>query len=86
VETASRAGSSLESITRAVTVINDMNLHIASATEEQGAVAEEIDRNVTAIAQGIEDTSGGSEQVATAAQELARLASDLEDKVSSFKV
>ncbi len=49
VEQVDEAVAALQRIGEAVTVINDMNLQIASAAEEQSSVAEEINRNVAAI-------------------------------------
>ena len=49
VEHAAKAAQALETITQAVSVINDMNTQIASAAEEQSAVAEDINRNVINI-------------------------------------
>src|SRR5690606_35209417 len=46
---AGEAGQALEDITNAVNIINDVNTQIASAAEEQSAVAEEINRNITNI-------------------------------------
>ncbi|WP_412851707.1 methyl-accepting chemotaxis protein [Ectothiorhodospira shaposhnikovii] len=86
VTQAARAGESLKVISGAVNNINDMNAQIASAAEEQSAVTEEINRNITNIAQAVEQTSSGSDQIALASDELARLAADLQNLVGRFKV
>jgi methyl-accepting chemotaxis protein len=86
VEQARHAGQSLAEITQAVTRINDMNALIASAAEEQSAVAEEINRNVTTISQATEQTAAGSQQTAAASEQLARLSAELQTLVGHFKV
>jgi methyl-accepting chemotaxis protein len=86
VDQAGRAGQSLEVITRSVGTLNDMNSQIASAAEEQSAVAEEVNRNVVNINDGVEHTASGADQIASASEELARLAADLQDRVGRFKV
>ena len=86
VEMASQAGSALERITRAVDVINSMNTQIAAAAEEQSAVAVEVDRNVTNIHQIANTTADGATQTASASDELARLAMQLQHMVSHFKL
>lgn len=86
VQAASEAGVSLQKITAAVGVISDMNTHIASAAEEQSAVAEEINRNIFNIAQITEQNATGANQTSVASQELAQLASGLQEVVSRFRV
>lgn len=86
VEQASRAGTALESITQSVTSINDMNTQIASAAEEQSAVAEEINRSTSAIMQVVEDNVGNAHQVENNSQELMQIAQKLEGLVGQFKV
>ncbi len=86
VEQAAKAGQSLKSITGAVARITDMNTQIASAAEEQSAVAEEINRNVVNISQAVDETASGSQQISTASDELARLAAELQGMVGQFKV
>ena len=83
---AGKAGQSLQAISSAVNSINDMNAQIASAAEQQSAVTEEINRNITNIAQSVEQTSSGSDQVARASEELARLAAELQSVVGRFRV
>ncbi len=86
VEQANQAGEALAAITRAVATITEMNIQIASAAEEQSAVSEEINRNVTCISQISEQTASGAEQTTCAATELAQLASELQNLVRQFKI
>ncbi len=86
VETAAEAGTSLEKITSAVGTIAEMNTHIASAAEEQSAVAEEINRNIANISHISESNAEGAGQTATASAQLASLATELQQIVSRFRV
>jgi methyl-accepting chemotaxis protein len=83
---AAKAGEALSAITGVVDNIKNMNIQIASAAEEQSATAEEINRNIVNISEVAQETAGGSQQTASASDELARLASDLQSQVSKFKV
>ena len=83
---ANAAGDSLELITNAVSSINDMNTQIASAAEEQSAVAEEINRNVVNINDMAEMISDGSQQTAKSSNDLEALASQLQNVVSRFRI
>lgn len=86
VEQANKTGSALTTITEAIGSISDMNTQIASAAEEQGAVAEEINRNITHIDEMAKQTSAGSSQTAIASTELAKLAAKLQQTVKQFKL
>lgn len=86
VKLATEATQSLDSITRAVTTIRDMNLQIASAAEQQSATTEELNRNVTSIRELAEQSAAGAAQTTVASDELAKLASDLQSSVAWFKV
>lgn len=81
-----RAGDSLERITQAMAVINDMSTQIASAAEQQSAVTHEIHQNMTLISSVSEQTASGAEQNRAAARELARLAEQLQQMVQRFRV
>jgi methyl-accepting chemotaxis protein len=59
VQHAAKAAEALETITQAVSVTNDMNTQIASAAEEQSAVADDINRNVINIGQVANEVAGG---------------------------
>jgi methyl-accepting chemotaxis protein len=86
VNSAGEAQSALRRITAAVGVIGDMNRQIASAAEEQSAVAEEINRNVININDVTTQVSSAAEQTNSASHELARLAEQLQRLVGQFRV
>nr|WP_060510859.1 methyl-accepting chemotaxis protein [Pseudomonas sp. NBRC 111124] len=86
LEVAQGAGEALEVIAEAIASINQRNLVIASASEEQAQVAREVDRNLVNIRDLAMQTSAGANQTSAAAQDLSRLAVDLNGMVAQFKV
>lgn len=86
VEQARNAGTSLDAISSAVSTINDMNMQIATATEEQSAVTEEINNNIVNISQIAESSTEGAKQITDATNELNQLAFNLQALVSRFKL
>ena len=77
---------SLSDIVSAVSTINDMNIQIASASEEQTAVTEEISRSVTSIADVAESSAEGSRNAERSCQRLAELTQQTNDQLAQFKV
>lgn len=59
-----RAGELLIEIAEGVSAISDRNLQIATAAEEQSAVAEDINRNIVEISDVAIQVSAGAEQTA----------------------
>ena len=86
VEKTRAAERALASIREEVGAINDMNAQIASASEEQSSVAEEVNQNISRIHDAIVETSAGSEQVAGSSRDLAVLSGQLESRVSLFRI
>nr|WP_213153070.1 methyl-accepting chemotaxis protein [Pseudomonas carnis] len=86
LDIAKSAGMALEEIASAFTLINERNLVIASASEQQAAVAREVDRNLMNIRDLAHQTSTGANQTSAASQELSRLAVDLNSMVARFSV
>lgn len=86
LEGAHAAGEALEAITAAIARINERNLVIASASEEQAQVAREVDRNLTTIRDLAHQSSAGAEQTSAASQALSQLAVDLNALVHRFSV
>jgi len=85
VKNASNAGSALDGITHSVGTITSMNIQIATASEEQSAVSEEINQNVVVISQVADENAIASDQLASSSQELQRLAGELQKLVAQFK-
>ena len=86
VQEAARVGGALEAIARAVDIINDMNTQIASAAEEQSAVTETLNRNVTAISQISQQTSDVASKTADESAQLTELSAKLDSLVLQFRV
>ena len=86
VEQVGQAVTALQQIGDAVTVISDMNLQIASAAEEQSAVAEEINHNVATIRDVTESLSGQANESARVSQSLNRLANQQQSLMDQFRV
>jgi len=86
VERARQAGESLSSITQAVDTIMQMNIQIATASDQQSSVSEEIQRNVFNIQSIAEETTTGADKTNKASAELASLGERLNALVRQFKV
>ena len=86
LDVAEAAGQALELIAEAIASINQRNLVIASASEQQASVAREVDRNLVNIRDLSMQTSAGAHQTSAAAQDLSRLAVELNAMVAQFKV
>lgn len=80
------AGKALEEIFSRSGLISDRNLLIATASEEQAAVAREVDRNIVTISDLSTQTAAGANQTSASANELARLATSLNNLISRFRV
>ncbi|WP_190287850.1 methyl-accepting chemotaxis protein [Marichromatium sp. AB31] len=86
VTTASGAGESLQSIAEAVGRINSMNGQIATSSEQQSAVTEDISRNISQISEVMQRTVQGARHTAGASQELSKLAVELQSLIGQFRV
>ncbi|UXD88504.1 methyl-accepting chemotaxis protein [Thalassolituus hydrocarboniclasticus] len=83
---ANEAGTALSEITGLIGHINEQNLNIASAAEEQAMVAREVDKNLVAIRDLSFQTSAGANQTNASSQELARLAEQLNSLLLKFRL
>lgn len=86
LDVAQLAGHALDQIARSFTQINERNLVIASAAEQQAQVARVVDANLSNIRDLASQTAAGATQTSAASQELSRLAVSLNGLVLKFKV
>ena len=86
VEKADETGKMLEHITSLIDSMNNMNIQIASASEQQSAVSEEINRNVVNVQELTNQSAVSTEQTASTSLELAKLGEQLSGQVKQFKI
>ncbi|WPC06171.1 methyl-accepting chemotaxis protein [Pseudomonas benzenivorans] len=86
LEVARAAGAALQRIVGAITEINERNLCIASATEQQSQVAREVDRNLLNIREVAALTSSGADRTQASSRQLAGLAGEMSEMVRHFVV
>ena len=85
LEITQASGAVLEDIFAAIGQINERNLVIASAAEEQAQVAREVDSNLVAIRDLSAQSAAGALQTNAASHELSRLAAELSGLVGRFR-
>jgi methyl-accepting chemotaxis protein len=85
VAAATHAGEELKMIVQQMQMVSDMTAQVATATEEQSAVAEEMNRNLVNIVNVSAEAATGSDMVAASSEELSQLAVQLQQNVARFK-
>jgi methyl-accepting chemotaxis protein len=83
---ASKAGEVLEQIFNSISHINDRNLLIATASEQQAHVAREVDRSLVTIRDLSLQTAAGADQTNMASRELSTMAAQLITMVQKFRI
>ncbi|MBR8842895.1 methyl-accepting chemotaxis protein [Pseudoalteromonas piscicida] len=76
----------LQAISSSVSTIKDMNLQIASASEEQNTVTQQLSQSVTEISETAQETATGAERASDEALSLLSLSRTLDKSVSSFRL
>ncbi|SIP93532.1 methyl-accepting chemotaxis sensory transducer with Cache sensor [Aeromonas sp. RU39B] len=74
-----------ENIESAVQTIRDMTTQIASATEEQHLVTEDINQNIVSINDAVNQVSAQAKEVKHYSQEQSQMSSSLRELVSRFR-
>ncbi len=86
VKETGRVQVSLEALANGVASINDLNMRIANAAEQQSEVAQEINSNVTNVSLVAEETADGARRTNDSASGMTDLVSDLQNLINQFKV
>lgn len=85
-EQARQAAQALETIAGAVETINGLNTQIATASEQQRSVADEINRNINSISELSDTAAKGAAKTKSSADKMSGLAENLRSLVGQFKV
>ncbi|KAB7703055.1 HAMP domain-containing protein [Plesiomonas shigelloides] len=86
VEKARNSGELMASVNNAIINISEMNIQIATATEEQNSVAAELNRNIETINETSANISDGAQQTSRSCEELSQLANNLQALASRFEL
>lgn len=86
VKMANLTGDALTRISEEIILIRDMNTQIATATEEQAAVSQEITSNVVSISDVSNASVEAMVQLSVSSQDLTRMALQMEKDISQFKI
>lgn len=86
VDLANLTGEALSSINEAIILIRDMNTQIATATEEQSSVSQEISSNVVNISDVSHASVQAMDQLSASSKDLTKMAQQMEQQVSQFKI
>ncbi len=85
VQLATDAGQSLDTISANIEKINDMNHQVAVATEQQTSVTEDINQNVTSIADLAKTNANDVKSCKNSCEKMHQLSSDLIQLMKQFK-
>ena len=86
VDQASETGAALQKITSAVNTINQMNLQISNAAEQQTEVAHEIDVSLNKINEASHESVSNASEASQESENLNSLATHLQGMMQQFKV
>ncbi|MCL1128300.1 methyl-accepting chemotaxis protein [Shewanella sairae] len=86
VSKSQQAGEALQHIMSSIEQINALNMQIATASEEQSLVTEEINRNIINISDISDQTAAGAEQTQASTHELASLAESMQQEIAYYRV
>ncbi|MCF2910236.1 methyl-accepting chemotaxis protein [Pseudoalteromonas sp. DL2-H2.2] len=85
-EQTEHAGATLQAICSSISTIRDMNLQIASASEEQNTVSLQISESVTNVSESAAETAQGALQVSQDAKALSKVARELNTLIDQFRL
>jgi len=86
VESADTAGKSLTKITQAISAITDLSMQVATATEEQSSVVNELNNHILNIKTMSDDTAQETKTVSEKCKSLSHSSGRLTGMVSQFKL
>ncbi|MDA8621485.1 methyl-accepting chemotaxis protein [Psychrosphaera sp.] len=85
-ESSQEANQALQEITKQIDMLSGLNMQVATATEEQLTVVNEINEHVQNVSKNSEKSALNANEMAHSSDELNALAAQLDKLVGSFKV
>ncbi|MDO6567792.1 methyl-accepting chemotaxis protein [Alteromonas sp. 1_MG-2023] len=76
----------LQKIAEEIVLINDVNTQVATATEQQASVVEDISRSINEISTSSDETLNATHVLVGVSEKLDQLANELAQEVSQFKL
>lgn len=86
VELVNQSSDRLQQINQSAHLVWDMSSEIASAAEQQSVVAEDINKNVSFIHSGAEQSSAAAVTVLASAEQLQQLSVQLKQQIAYFRL
>lgn len=86
VELVNQSSDRLQQINQSAHLVWDMSSEIASAAEQQSVVAEDINKNVSFIHSGAEQSSAAAATVLASAEQLQQLSVQLKQQIAYFRL
>ncbi|WP_293267999.1 methyl-accepting chemotaxis protein [Neptunomonas sp.] len=86
VQEVNNTDSSLNDIVTSVSTISDINILIASASEQQTAVTEEVSKSITRITEVADNTAQGAMNTEETCTQLSNLVRQIEQQLGQFKI
>ncbi len=81
-----QAEGALAQIKESISLISEMNFQIATATEQQSAVCEDVNKNIAQIASSAADTAGSASALRQLGLQQDSAATTLQQQLAQFKV
>ena len=86
VDLVNQSSDRLQQINQSAHLVWDMSSEIASAAEQQSVVAEDINKNVSFIHSGAEQSTAAALTVLASAEELQQLSEQLKQQIAYFRL
>ncbi|MBF0590685.1 MAG: MCP four helix bundle domain-containing protein [Nitrospirae bacterium] len=86
VELSTKAGDTLDKIVESIASLQEMVAHIASATEEMSTTSEQVNHDITSVANFSKENSDYATMISSTASELLTLSGDLKQAINYFKL
>ncbi|MGL4418846.1 MAG: hypothetical protein ACRCT0_15655, partial [Plesiomonas shigelloides] len=86
VNISNNVGTLIDDVSKAIAEISQTSIQIATATEQQGSVTEDLNKNILNINAASEEVSNGANQMASSIRILMDLSYQLQTLIQNFRL